>query len=68
MCGECVTQVDGINYCVTCLARLADAEGATRGQSSFTVPRALAPLFAVAWLAVLSGLGWGLVEAVFRGG
>ncbi|MBW2461623.1 MAG: hypothetical protein JRH11_08240 [Deltaproteobacteria bacterium] len=68
MCSECVTRVDGINYCVTCLARLADAEKPAGAGASVVVPRALAPAFAMAWLTLLTLLAWGLVEVVFPGG
>jgi len=31
VCSECSTKVDGINYCVRCLAGLAGATSATKG-------------------------------------
>jgi hypothetical protein len=68
-CAECVTKVDGINYCVGCLAALvqADRRGAPAGaqRSALGLP--------AAWALALSGgvlltiATWGLVEAALRG-
>jgi len=61
VCGECTTKVDGINYCVSCLAGLAGprAKAATEvAQSS--------PWVSGLWLAlgagVLSLLAWTMLE------
>ncbi|MCA9609581.1 MAG: hypothetical protein KC619_28480 [Myxococcales bacterium] len=67
ICSECVTKVDGINYCVTCYAKLAD-RGARRRSADDT---ATSP--AVAWLAgaglvlLATLMTWGLLEVAFPG-
>ena len=67
VCAECVTKVDGINYCVSCLATLA----ARGGKRAAGVVEPAAP-----WLAWLSAsalfflavlLAWGLVEVAMPG-
>lgn len=69
VCAECVTKVDGINYCVGCLAELAKAEGRAGGAE--TRDRSLAG--PAAWaLALLGGAflvlaTWGLVEVALPG-
>ena len=47
VCGECTTKVDGINYCVTCLAQLA---GPKRAAEHGAVTRS--PWIAASWLLV----------------
>jgi hypothetical protein len=65
VCSECATKVDGINYCVGCLAELA------RGPAR-SAKRARAPLTAYvsagAYLVVLSGLFWILLEVMLPPG
>lgn len=67
VCAECVTKVDGINYCVSCLAKLA----AVGGKRAVGVATAAAPW--VAWLSasalfVLAALlAWSLVEVAMPG-
>jgi hypothetical protein len=68
ICSECVTKVDGINYCVTCYSRLAGHDRAQRRKRSFVFPRALAPFAAMTWLAFLALFAWGLLEIAFRSG
>lgn len=67
VCSECVTRVDGIGYCVSCLASLA-AEGAPKPAAA---PRAVSRAFGVAALGgffiVLVLLSWGLTEVVMPG-
>jgi hypothetical protein len=70
VCSECVTKVDGINYCVTCLARLAGAEAqdvAVRDAAAAGSP-ALGVAAALGFFVLLSLMAWGLVEAALPGG
>ncbi|MBK8170348.1 MAG: hypothetical protein IPK60_08370 [Sandaracinaceae bacterium] len=62
VCSECVTKVDGINYCVNCLAALAQptdggAEAATRLVPALT----WALVLFVGVIFVL--MAWGMLEA-----
>ena len=68
VCSECVTKVDGINYCVACLAMLAD-RGAPRADAA-SRPRsgALATVSALGLLAVATLMTWGLLEVALPGG
>ena len=61
VCAECSTKVDGINYCVSCLASLA-AEKGERTQSDETSPAWFAWLAAIALFGVLALSAWGVVE------
>jgi len=61
VCGECTTKVDGINYCVSCLAKLAGPRAKpvdAAAQSS--------PVASGLWLAlgagVLTVLAWTMLE------
>ncbi len=68
VCGECVTKVDGINYCVSCLAVLAErgarARKAERRPTSPWVARALASLL----IGAATLLTWVLLEVALPGG
>ncbi len=67
VCAECVTKVDGINYCVSCLAKLA-AVGGKRAATVTTVsPPWLAWLSASALFLLAALLAWGLVEVALPG-
>jgi len=61
VCGECTTKVDGINYCVSCLAKLAGPD--RREQASAAEA---SPIGGALWLALgtitLTILAWGLLE------
>jgi hypothetical protein len=66
VCSECATKVDGINYCVGCLAALA-------GQASARTPRwsgfgrarmSLAYVSAGTYFVVLSALVWTLLQVL----
>jgi hypothetical protein len=66
LCAACITKIDGINHCQSCLAALAE-----RHLALHTAPqRASAP---ARWLgvglgaALLSVLGWRVLETLFRG-
>ena len=66
VCSECVTKVDGINYCVRCLASMSSTGsiGATEGKGlSGTVVGLLVVCFSV--LLVL--MTWGMLEVVLPG-
>ena len=64
VCTECVTKVDGINYCVGCLARLALQGGERKREEDKPASLAFALFSALAFFVLLSLLTWGLVEAV----
>lgn len=67
VCSECSTKVDGINYCVSCLAGLAvqtTARAASQDQGS---PR-VAYVSASAYFVALSGLLWLFLELMLPGG
>lgn len=66
-CSECVTKVDGINYCVGCLAELA-GQSASRSEASVESSRAKAGLAIAGWLLLLLPLYWLMVEAAMPGG
>ncbi len=68
ICSECVTKVDGINYCVTCYARLAGHDAEQRKKKRFVFPEALAPAAAITWLFALTLFAWGLLEIALRSG
>jgi hypothetical protein len=65
VCSECVTKVEGINYCVSCLAVLADAGQRSAAFTPLSPVRAR--LSAFAFLVSLSLLAWALVEAALPG-
>ncbi len=63
LCGECTTKLDGINYCASCLATLADDE-ARRGEGDDGAAKGR-PALEVMWLLVgvcaLTLACWGLL-------
>ena len=61
VCAECSTKVDGINYCVSCLATLAAEKDARKAEAQAT-PAAVAWLSASVLCLVLALASWGLVE------
>lgn len=65
VCTECVTKVDGINYCVTCLAILA-VESTPRLE-----PKSHSRLGSIARLTlsltVITLLTWGLLDLLLPG-
>lgn len=68
VCSECVTKIDGINYCVSCLAVLA-AKGAQRDAAEREpTPRWLAYAAATGLVLMAVLLVWGLLEASLPGG
>ena len=67
ICSECVTKVDGINYCVACYAVVAD-RGAARRSPDRAPGRAVEIVGAVSWLGTLALLTWALLEATLPGG
>ncbi|HJL17479.1 MAG TPA: B-box zinc finger protein [Sandaracinaceae bacterium LLY-WYZ-13_1] len=68
ICSECVTKVDGINYCVACYASLAERGAARKASEDRPTPRWLAHLAAAGLLGLLTLMTWGLLEAAFPGG
>lgn len=67
ICSECVTKVDGINYCVACYARLADRGARRANEEAAATPRWLATLAAVALVLFATLMTWGLLEAALPG-
>lgn len=68
VCSECVTKVDGINYCVSCLAALADRGALQQRAEKRPTSRWLAHLAALALLGMATLLTWGLLEVALPGG
>jgi hypothetical protein len=68
ICSECVTKVEGINYCVACLAVLADRGLHRAGAESRPTSRAMAISSALALLALFTLMTWGLLEVALPGG
>ena len=68
ICSECVTKVDGINYCVSCYARLADRGARRAREDGKPIPRWVALLAAAALLGLATLMTWGLLEAALPGG
>lgn len=66
VCSECATKVDGINYCVACLAGLAVDSGA-RLAANGGKPRWLA-LQALLHVSLLAFLLWGFLVLMLPGG
>jgi hypothetical protein len=66
VCSECATKVDGINYCVACLAGLAVDSG-VRAAAGSSKP-GLAGASAALYFVTLSVLLWGFLELMLPGG
>lgn len=67
VCTECVTKVDGINYCVHCLDSLAKRGGEHRRRAERPMSEVAAAFFAFGWFLVLSAMTWGLLEVALPG-
>lgn len=68
ICSECVTKVDGINYCVGCYAALAEQGAARSREGDRPTPLWRARVAAAGLLAVVALMTWGLIEVAFPGG
>ncbi|MCB9592227.1 MAG: hypothetical protein H6719_05805 [Sandaracinaceae bacterium] len=68
ICSECVTKVDGINYCVACYARLADRGAVRRTEEAKATHPAVAYLAAAGLLLFTTLATWGLLQVAFPGG
>ena len=66
VCSECATKVEGINYCVACLAGLAVDNGARA--AAFSGRRGIPVVSATLYVAMLSLLLWGFLELMLPGG
>lgn len=65
VCAECSTKVEGINYCVRCLRRLA---GHDQRDDRTTAPSAgWSQLSLGAWVVALTVMAWLLVQAGLPG-
>jgi hypothetical protein len=67
VCSECSTKVEGINYCVSCLAGLAREGGRKVGARA---PSSAAAAYAAAagYLIVLTAAMWALLQVLLPGG
>jgi hypothetical protein len=65
VCGECVTKVDGINYCVTCLAKLTRRDTPAKDGAVSRPSAGVAAM--VGWVATATLLLWGLLEVALPG-
>ena len=68
VCSECVTKVDGINYCVSCLSALADRGARKHTAERRPTPRWLAYFAALALASIATLMTWGLLEVALPGG
>jgi len=68
ICSECVTKIDGINYCVACYAALADRGERKERAGDRPAPRWVARAAAAGLLGLLTLMTWGLLEAALPGG
>ncbi len=67
ICSECVTKVDGINYCVACLSVLADRSARpTAGARPSSGPMAV--LSALALFVAAVSMTWALLAVALPGG
>jgi hypothetical protein len=66
VCSECATKVDGINYCVACLAGLAVDTGSRAAAQSGS--HGLTGATAAFYFATLAVLLWGFLELMLPGG
>lgn len=64
MCEECVTKIDGINQCRTCLAEVASQTRANAEKPSSPTLQWLAVGLS---LSVLCGLAWWMLNVLFAG-
>jgi hypothetical protein len=67
VCSECSTKVEGINYCVSCLAGLA-VEGGRKVSAGRRTGADHAYLGLAGYVAVLTAAMWILLEVVLPGG
>ena len=67
VCAECVTKVEGINYCVACLGKLAIAGERHDATVAAPSPPWLAWVSASALFLLAALLAWGLVEVAMPG-
>lgn len=61
VCAECTTKVEGINYCVRCLAQRARSEARPTHTASSKPSRARVVIGAFVWATLLWLLLWGLL-------
>ncbi len=66
VCSECVTKVDGINYCVRCLATLSRDKSRKIAERSPMSPGVVWLLVAVCG-AILTLMVWGMLNVAFPG-
>ncbi|HKJ93355.1 MAG TPA: B-box zinc finger protein [Longimicrobiales bacterium] len=67
ICSECTTKVEGINYCVSCLAGLAVEGGRRASRSQADRGTATPYLEAAGWAAVLALCLWLTLEVLLPG-
>lgn len=67
-CSECVTKVDGINYCVGCLAELAGGAELEASGPSLGAGRGRGILLLLGWVLLLYPLVWLMLWAAAPSG
>ena len=67
VCSECSTKIEGINYCVRCLAGLAQEGGRTPGVRRESSRAAAQAAFAGMLVLLAAGM-WLLLQVVLPGG
>jgi hypothetical protein len=65
-CSECITKLDGVNFCAGCLGAMASA-GAPSDDASRELGWLGRSARAALFFVLLSALAWVMVEAVFPG-
>lgn len=66
VCSECVTKVDGINYCVRCLASMSADNSRVRADSSQMPPQVVWMLVLV-FGSLLTLMLWGMLYVALPG-
>ena len=66
VCAECVTQVEGVNHCVACLAAAGAARASVPPAGAKVVPPSGWTGLVVATVALALAL-WGILEATLPG-
>ena len=67
LCAACITKIDGVNHCQSCLALLAADEVASASRAPGAAPRTARWLGIMVSASLLSALCWLLLGTLFRG-
>lgn len=68
LCAACITKIDGVNHCQTCLAALAAEQLTAASHAPGAGPRAARWLGIALGASLLSGLCWLMLDRLFQGG